>query len=256
MIDSHAHYDDERFDPDREEVLNECVRQGVTHIINAGSNIESSKKSIEFARKYPFMYAAAGVHPHDVSGCGPDTIDTLRELAKENKVVAIGEIGLDYYYDFSPRDLQREWLAKQIGLARELKLPIIIHNRESHKDILDILKSENAKEVGGVFHCFSGSAEMAREVLNLGFRIGIGGTVTFKNARKTIEVVNYTPLDMLLTETDCPYLAPEPHRGKRNWSGFIRHVLEKISEIKGIDYSIAEEATANNAINLFRLQNG
>lgn len=254
MIDSHAHYDDERFDPDREEVLNECVRSGVTHIINAGSNIESSKKSIEFARKYPFMYAAVGVHPHDVSGCGADTIDILKGLAKENKVVAIGEIGLDYYYDFSPRDQQREWFSRQIGLARKLKLPIIIHDRESHKDILDIIKSENARDVGGVFHCFSGSVEMAREVLNLGFRIGIGGPVTFKKAQKPVEVVRYTPLEMLLTETDCPYLSPEPHRGNRNWSGLIRHVLEKISEIKGIDYNIAEETTANNAINLFRLR--
>lgn len=256
LIDSHAHYDDERFDPDRDDVLNECVRHGVTHIVNAGSNIESSKKSVELARKYPFVYAAAGVHPHDVSQCNDSTLDTLRELAGESKVVAIGEIGLDYYYDFSPRDKQREWFAKQISLARELKLPIIIHDRDAHKDVLDIVRSEKASEAGGVFHCFSGSVEMAREVLDLGFRIGIGGPVTFKNAHKPVDVVRYTPLDMLLTETDCPYLAPEPHRGKRNWSGLIKHVLEKISEIKGIDYYMAEEATAGNAIRLFGLKNG
>lgn len=253
MIDSHAHYDDEKFDLDRDEVLNECVKQGVTHIVNAGSTIENSKKSVEFAQKYPFIYAAVGVHPHEVSACDSNTIDTLRILSKDNKVVAIGEIGLDYHYDFSPRDVQREWFAKQIQLARELKLPIIIHDRESHKDILDIVRSEKASDVGGVFHCFSGSVEMAREVLSLGFKIGIGGAVTFKNAQKPVDVVRYAPLDLLLTETDCPYLAPEPHRGKRNWSGLIKIVLEKISEIKGIDYYVAEEATANNAITLFGL---
>lgn len=256
MIDSHTHYDDERFDPDRDEVLSECVREGVTHIVNAGSTIENSRKSIEFARKYPFVYAAVGVHPQEVSDCGANTIDTLRELAGEKKVVAIGEIGLDYFYEYAPRDVQREWFSRQINLARELKLPIIIHDREAHKDILDIVRGEKASEVGGVFHCFSGSVEMAREVLNLGFKIGIGGPVTFKNASKPVEVVRYTPLDMLLTETDCPYLAPEPYRGKRNWSGMIKFILEKISEIKGIEYHIAEEATANNAINLFGLQRG
>ncbi len=251
MIDSHAHYDDKKFDPDRDEVLRECVSQGVTHIVNAGSTIENSRISIELARKHPFIYAAVGVHPHEVSQCDNNTIDVLRELARESKVVAIGEIGLDYHYDFSPRDVQREWLSKQINLARELKLPVIIHNRESHKDILDILRNEKASDIGGVFHCFSGSVEMAREVMNLGFKIGIGGPVTFKNAHKPIDVVRYTPLDMLLTETDCPYLAPEPYRGKRNWSGLIKIILEKISEIKGIDYYMVEEATAKNAIDLF-----
>ena len=150
--------------------------------------------------------------------------------------------------------MQREWFAKQIALARKLKLPIIIHDRESHKDVLDILKSEKAGEVGGVFHCFSGSKEMAREVLNLGFKIGLGGAITFKNAQKPIEVLRYVPLVMLLVETDCTYMTPEPHRGKRNWSGYIELVLNKISEIKEIDYALAEEATTNNAIHLFKLQ--
>ncbi|NLL67822.1 MAG: TatD family hydrolase [Clostridiaceae bacterium] len=253
MIDSHAHYDDEKFDIDRDQVLQDCVSHGVTHIVNAGSNIASSKKSIELAAKYPFVYAAVGVHPHDASECDENTIDTLTTLSKADKVVAIGEIGLDYHYDFSPREVQREWFAKQIALACKLNLPIIIHDRESHKDVLDIIKSEKASEAGGVFHCFSGSKEMAREVLNLGFKIGLGGAITFKNAQKPIDVLRYVPLDMLLVETDCPYMAPEPHRGKRNWSGFIKIILEKISEIKGIDYALAEEATTNNAIKLFRL---
>ncbi|MGI6085184.1 MAG: TatD family hydrolase [Acetivibrionales bacterium] len=252
MIDSHAHYDDERFDMDRDQVLQDCVAYGVTHIVNAGSNIESSKKSIELAGKYPFIYAAVGVHPHDASECDMNTIGTLTALSKADKVVAIGEIGLDYHYDFSPREVQKEWFARQIALARKLRLPIIIHNRESHKDVLDIIKSEKAYEVGGVFHCFSGSREMAREVLNLGFKIGLGGAITFKKAQKPIDVLRYVPLDMLLVETDCPYMAPEPHRGKRNWSGYIELILRKVSEIKEIDYALAEEATTNNAIHLFR----
>jgi TatD DNase family protein len=254
LIDSHAHYDDERFDKDRHQILQDCISNGVTHIVNAGSNIESSKKSIELAKRYPFVYAAVGVHPHDAIKCDINTIDTLKLLSKADKVVAIGEIGLDYHYDFSPREVQRTWFARQIALARDLKLPIIIHDRESYKDILDIIKSEKANEVGGVFHCFSGSREMAREVLNLGFRIGLGGAITFKNARKPVEVLRYVPLDMLLVETDCPYMAPEPHRGKRNWSGYIKYILEKISEVKKIDYTLAEEATSNNAIHLFKLQ--
>ncbi len=254
MIDSHAHYDDEQFDIDRDEVLNKCVEAGVTHIVNAASDLESSKKSIELSRQYSFVYAAVGVHPHEASGWKNDTYDTLKVLSAEKKVVAIGEIGLDYHYDFSPRDVQKNVFARQIDLARSLKLPIIVHDRESHKDILDIIKSEKAYETGGVLHCFSGSVEMAREVLDLGFKIGIGGSVTFKNAVRPVEVVRYAPLDMLLVETDCPYLSPVPLRGRRNWSGNIKYVIEKIAQIKDIDYSEVEKATTDNAINLFGLK--
>lgn len=253
MIDSHAHYDDEKFDLDRDEILTQCVNHGVTHIINAGCDLKSSEACIDLSRKYPFMYAAVGVHPHEASSCGENTLEALTAMTGEKKVVAIGEIGLDYHYDFSPREVQREWFAQQIALARKLKLPIIIHDREAHKDILDIVRAEKGYEVGGVFHCFSGSREMAREVLEMGFRIGIGGALTFKNAHKPIEVVRYTPLDMLLVETDCPYMTPEPYRGQRNWSGLIKHVLNKIAEIKAIDYIDAEDATSNNAIRLFKL---
>ncbi len=253
MIDSHAHYDDEKFDLDRDEILTQCVNHGVTHIINAGCDLKSSEACIDLSRKYPFMYAAVGVHPHEASSCGENTLEALTAMTGEKKVVAIGEIGLDYHYDFSPREVQREWFAKQIALARKLKLPIIIHDREAHKDILDIVRAEKGYEVGGVFHCFSGSREMAREVLEMGFKIGIGGALTFKNAHKPIEVVRYTPLDMLLVETDCPYMTPEPYRGQRNWSGLIKHVLNKIAEIKAIDYIDAEDATSNNAIRLFKL---
>ena len=252
MIDSHAHYDDEKFDADRGDILQKCAESGVTHIINAGSNVDSSRKSIELSRQYPFVYAAVGVHPQDALSCGPRTIEQLTALSKEPKVVAIGEIGLDYHYDdAAPREIQKEWFARQIALAVDLKLPIIIHDREAHLDVLDIVRAEKGHEAGGVFHCFSGSREMAREVLDLGFKIGIGGALTFKKARKPLEVVQYTPLDMLLVETDCPYMAPEPYRGKRNWSGLIKIVLNKIAELKGIDYETAEKATSDNAIKLF-----
>mgnify|MGYP000875646943 CR=1 FL=1 len=253
MIDSHAHYDDEQFDPDRDEVLKACLAEGVTHIINPGSNMESSKRAIALSEQYSFVYAAVGVHPHDTSECDENTIQVLTDLSRKDKVVAIGEVGLDYHYDFSPREVQREWFARQIALARSLKLPLIIHDRESHKDILDILRAEKGYEVGGVFHCFSGSKEMAREVLDLGFHIGIGGALTFKKAVKPVEVVDYTPMDRLLLETDSPYMAPEPHRGKRNWSGLMRLVLNKMAEIKKVEEKAVEEATTLNAIRLFGL---
>lgn len=253
MIDSHAHYNDEKFDIDRDEILKKCIDHGVTHIINAGCDLKSSEMSIALSSQYPFVYAAVGVHPHELSSCGDDTLDALAELSKHKKVVAVGEIGLDYHYDFSPREVQKDWFAKQINLARKLKLPIIVHDREAHRDVLDIVRAERGYEVGGVFHCFSGSREMAEEVIGMGFKIGIGGALTFKNAHRSIEVVRYTPLDMLLVETDCPYLAPEPHRGKRNWSGLIEIIISKIAQIKEMDYDTVCQATTNNAINLFKL---
>ena len=253
LFDSHAHLDDERFDSDRQALIESLPGRGISYVVNVGADMESSRRSIELSEQYPFIYAAVGVHPHEASGCSENTLDEIKALAGKEKVVAIGEIGLDYHYDFSPRDVQKEVFAKQIALARELNLPIIVHDRESHRDVLDILKSERAYETGGVLHCFSGSVEMAREAFELGFKIGIGGAVTFKNARKSIEVVQFAPLDMLLVETDCPYMTPEPYRGRRNWSGYIKLILQKMAEIKGIDYSEIEEATTNNAKRLFRV---
>lgn len=253
MIDSHAHYDDERFDPDRDDVIRKAVEAGVTHIVNPGCDLESSRLAIELSERHKEVFAAVGVHPHEASSCGETTLADLEDLAKRKKVVAIGEIGLDYHYDFSPREVQKEWFSRQIALASKLRLPIIIHDRESHQDVLDIVKAFRGENITGVFHCFSGSVEMAREVLDLGFYIGIGGPVTFKNARRPAEVVRYAPMDRLLIETDCPYLAPEPHRGKRNWSGYLTHVIEKISDIKGINGSEVERITAENARLLFGL---
>ena len=186
LIDSHVHYDDEKFDQDRDAILKKCAEEGVTHIINAGTDVKTSEISVSLAGRYPFVYAAVGVHPHETSGLDNDAVEKIKTLALKKKVVAIGEIGLDYHYDFSPKEVQKEWFAEQIALARALKLPIVIHDRESHQDILDIVKAEKGFETGGVFHCFSGSKEMAREVMSLGFKIGIGGSVTFKKARKRI----------------------------------------------------------------------
>lgn len=254
MIDSHAHYNDEQFDHDRDEIIRRAVESGVTHIINAGSNISSSRMSIELSKRHEAVFAAVGVHPHEASSCGEDTIETLKTLASAPKVAAIGEIGLDYHYDYSPRETQREWFAKQLELALELNMPVIIHDREAHRDVLDAVKAFKSDGIRGVFHCFSGGVEMAREVLNLGFHIGIGGPLTFRNAKKPAEVIRFAPMDRILIETDCPYLAPEPYRGKRNWSGYLPAVIEKIASIKDIDYNEVERLTAENAISLFNLR--
>lgn len=253
MIDSHAHYDDAQFENDRDDVIRQAVEAGVTHIINAGSDLMSSKLSIELSKRHREVFAAVGFHPHDASSCSEENLLAIEELSREEKVVAIGEIGLDYHYDFSPRDTQKEWFARQIALAAKLRLPIIIHNRESHQDMLDIVKAFRSENITGVFHCFSGSVEMARELLDMGFYIGIGGPVTFKNASRPVEVVRYVPADRLLMETDCPYLAPEPHRGKRNWSGYLKYIIDKIAVIKGIDYNETERITSENARLLFGL---
>lgn len=253
MIDSHAHYDSEKYDEDRDDVIKKAIDSGVTHMINPGCDLESSRFSIELASKYTQIYAAVGVHPHEASSCDDTTLDALRQLTSRNKVVAIGEIGLDYHYDFSPREVQKKWLNEQLKLAAELRLPVILHDRESHQDVLDCVKAYRTEHLTGVFHMFSGSVEMAREVLDLGFYIGIGGPVTFKNAHKPVEVVQYCPLDRLLIETDSPYMTPEPHRGKKNWSGLLVHIIDRIASIKGIKHSDVVDATSMNAKTLFHL---
>lgn len=253
LFDTHAHLDDERFDEDRDAVIEQCRQEGVDLILNAGADIASSVKSIALAEKYPFIYAAVGVHPHSAADMDDDTLSVIASLAENKKVMAIGEIGLDYHYDFSPRDVQKRRFIEQIDMARQLKLPIIVHDREAHGDVMKIFKKNRIKEVGGVLHSFSGSAEMALECLRLGLYLSISGPVTFSNAKKTIEAVKEIPLDMLLIETDSPYLTPAPHRGKRNYPGYVRYVAEKIAEIKGITYEEAAEKTLENGKRLFRI---
>lgn len=253
LFDTHAHYDDKKFDDDRYEIIQKAHESGISYILNAACNIASAVEGISLSQKFEYVYAAVGIHPHNVEEINDNTLVTLADFATKAKVVAIGEIGLDYYYDTAPRKIQRHWFAEQINMAKGLNLPIIVHDRDAHEDSLDIIKSENAKAVGGVFHCYSGSVEMVKILLDNNFYISLGGAVTFKNARKAVEVAEYIPLDRLLLETDCPYMTPEPHRGKRNDSSYLSIVAEKIAEIKGISYEEVEKATTENAKRLFKI---
>ena len=248
-FESHAHYDDERFDEDRDTLLASFPAEGIETVVNASSDIKSSKASIALSEKYPFFYAAVGVHPHEVENITEADIDELRELSKHPKVVAIGEIGLDYYYDLSPRDLQRHWFKRQLELADELKMPVIIHSRDAAQECFDIIKNSNVRN--GVIHCYSGSAEMAEEYIKMGFYIGVGGSLTFKNKKKGVETVERIPIEKILIETDSPYLAPVPYRGKRNDSRLLKYVVERISQIKNIPENDICNITKNNAQNLF-----
>lgn len=251
IFESHAHYDDEAFDEDREKLLNSFPEKGIECVINVGANIDTTKKTIELTKKYPFVYGSIGVHPNDVVELNEEKIQWLKTQSNLEKVIAIGEIGLDYYYDEPEKEIQKKWFIRQLDLARNVKLPVIIHSRDSAKDTLTILRGENAKEIGGVIHCYSYSKEMAREFLELGFYIGIGGVSTFKNAKKVKEAIEYIPLESILLETDCPYLAPEPYRGKRNSSLYIPYIAQAIAEIKGISYQEVIEVTNKNGKNLF-----
>lgn len=254
LFDTHAHYDDERFDPDREELLASLPGKDVDLVINAGSDMPSSRTSVALAEKYPYIYAAVGVHPHEAKSLTEGDCAELLELAKHPKVVAIGEIGLDYHYDLSPRDVQREAFARQIELAKTAGLPFVVHEREACKDCLDILKAQGVGERAGVMHCFSGSRETAKILLDMGMYISVGGPVTFKNNVKTVDMVEYVPLDRLFIETDSPYLTPVPHRGKRNDSSYVYHVAAKIAEIKGISPEEVAAATKANAMKFFKIQ--
>lgn len=253
LFDSHAHYDDERFSEDVDELLSTMQENNVGGILNSCSEIKDIPKILELCRKYPFMYASVGVHPHAVSEITEEDIKALVKYSEEERVVAIGEIGLDYFYDYSPRDLQKKWFSRQINLAKELNLPVIIHDRDAHGDCMDILRSENVRDTGGVFHCYAGSVEMSKEILEWGMYIAFGGSLTFKKASRPIEVAKYVPLDRILIETDSPYLTPEPFRGKRNSSLYVHLVAEKLAEIKGISVKEIEEVTFKNAKECFRI---
>ena len=254
LFDTHAHLNDEKFNEDREEVIARAQENGISYICNIGYNRETIQSSLELARRYDFIYTAIGWHPQDaITMTDEDLAWIEKQATEEKKVVAIGEIGLDYYWDTSPKDVQHDVFRKQIRLAKKLKLPIIIHDREAHQDIIDILKEEKAEEVGGIMHCFSGSPEMAEQCIKMNFYISLGGPVTFKNAKKPKEVAEAVPLDRLLIETDCPYLTPEPYRGKRNESGYVRYVAEKIAEIKNISIVEMAQITTENAKKIFQI---
>ncbi len=251
IFDSHAHYDSEAFDDDRKELLGTLQSQGVVGVVNCGSDMASSLKSLELADEFDFVYAACGVHPHEAEGLKQGYLSVLKKLCLEEKCVAVGEIGLDYHYDFSPRDIQKQVFEQQLVLAKELDLPVIIHDREAHEDTFELLKRYKPK---GVVHCFSGSAEMAKEIVKLGMYIGLGGAVTFKNARKPREVAAVVPSDRLLIETDCPYMTPVPHRGKRCDSTYIPFTAEVIAEVRGTTAQEILDLTRDNANTLFGLE--
>ncbi len=254
IIDTHAHYDDESFDEDRDGLLNGMKANGVDVIVNASASIKGCFDSKKLAEKYDFMYFMAGIHPSDTLDLEKaGAFDEVRKMAEHEKCVAIGEIGLDYYWDEPDREIQKKWFRAQLSLAKDIKKPVNIHSRDAAADTLDIMKEEKASDLGGVIHCFSYGMEIAREYLNMGFYIGVGGVVTFKNGKKLKEVVEYTPLDRIVLETDCPYLAPEPYRGKRNQSQYLEFVAEKIAEIKNISKEEVIRVTRANALNVYKI---
>ena len=251
LYDTHAHLDDSMFDEDRDQVIEKIKNSGVGLVNNIAADMESSRAAIALAEKYDFIYATVGVHPSDVLSMTDADIDELRNLSKHPKVVAIGEIGLDYHYDDADPEIQKHWLRAQLDLAKELDMPVVIHDRDSKGECLAILKEKNI--TNGVVHCFSGSAETARELVKMGLHISFTGVVTFKNARRAVEAVKAIPIERLFIETDCPYMAPEPFRGQRNDSSLVYRVAEKIAEIKELPVEEVIHLTRENAIKFFGL---
>ena len=250
IFESHAHYDSQQFDDDRDALLNSMQENGVGTIINSAADWDSVTEVVELAEKYPFVYAAVGMHPDEVGDLNEERFAFMKSQCQKEKVVAVGEIGLDYYWDNESHDTQKKWFIRQLELARELDLPVIIHSRDAAADTLEIMK-EHAKGLRGVIHCFSYSKELAREYVKLGFYIGIGGVVTFKNGKKLKEIAEEIPLDRILLETDCPYLAPVPFRGKRNSSLYIPYIAQEIANLKGITYEEVVAQTEENGKRLF-----
>ncbi|RFU62635.1 TatD family hydrolase [Peribacillus glennii] len=251
LFDTHVHLNAEQFEDDVEEVIERAKSAGVSNVVVVGFDRLTILRAMELVEQYDFMYASVGWHPVDAIDMTEQDLNWIEELASHPKVVAIGEMGLDYHWDKSPKEIQKDVFRKQIRLAKKVKLPIIIHNREATADIVEILEEENAAEVGGIMHCFSGSAETAKKCVEMNFYISLGGPVTFKNAKKPKEVAAEIPLDRLLIETDCPYLAPHPHRGKRNEPAYVKLVAEQIAEIKNISLEEVGEVTTRNARKLF-----
>ncbi len=252
LFDTHAHLNDPAFDPDRESLMESFAEAGVGLVMNAGCSLESSRDIVAMAEKYPWLYASVGSHPDSASEVNEEVLEEYRKLCKlSDKVKAIGEIGLDYYYEDIPRDIQQKAFRMQMALAQELDLPVIVHERDAHNDGLAIVKE--FPKVKGVFHCYSGSAEMARQLVNLGWYIGFTGVLTFKNARKAVETAASIPLDRIVLETDCPFMAPEPFRGKRNHPGYLYRMAEKLAEIRGITLEEVHAATFENGKRLYRI---
>ena len=255
IFETHAHYDDAKFDTDREMLLADLPQRGISPVINAGSSIATTKTTLSLAQEYPFLYAAVGVHPSDVDDLNEDTYAWLRQQTTLQKTVAVGEIGLDYYWDKEPeiQAKQRYWFVRQLALAQQADLPVIIHSRDAAEDTMKIMEKAYEDGIKGVIHCYSYSPEMAQEYVKMGYYIGVGGVVTFKNSKKLKEIVEEIPLESIVLETDCPYLAPTPFRGKRNSSLYLPYVVEAIAELKGISAEQVIEQTEKNARDLYQL---
>lgn len=253
IFDTHAHYDDEAFDEDRDRLLEQLPQEGIGKLVNVGASLASCQKTIELMEKYDYIYGALGVHPNETGELNEEKFAWLKEICRQEKCVAVGEIGLDYYWDEPEREVQKKWFARQLELARELSLPVIIHSRDAAKDTIDVMKEEHAEQIGGVIHCYSYTKETARIFLDMGFYFGIGGVLTFSNAKKLKEAVEYIPMDKIVLETDCPYLAPVPNRGKRNSSLNIPYVIQALAAIKNLPEAEIRDKTWENAHRLYRL---
>ncbi|MCM1121138.1 MAG: TatD family hydrolase [Eubacterium sp.] len=253
IFESHAHYDDEAFDEDRDELLNSLKEHGIGRVVNVGASLASCEATLRLMEEYPFLYGALGVHPSETAELNEEKLDWLRKKCAHDKVVAVGEIGLDYHWNEPEEAVQKLWFERQMDLAREVGLPMIIHSREAAKDTIEMMRILHAREIGGVVHCYSYSKELAREYLNMDFYFGIGGVITFHNSRKLKEAVEYIPLEKILLETDSPYLAPEPYRGQRNSSLNLPYVVRMIAELKRVTYEEVVEVTNCNACKLFQL---
>lgn len=254
IFDSHAHYDDKQFDEDRMEILSHLKDAGVDKVVNISNGWEDLLKTLELIKKVPFMYGTVGIHPCKVGDLSEEKMQKMKEFCHKDKIVAVGEIGLDYYWMTDSKEVQKNWFIRQLELAKEENLPVVIHSRDASQDTFDIMKKEHAGTTGGVIHCYSGSYEMAKEYVKLGYYLGIGGVVTFKNAKALKRVAAEIPLEHILLETDCPYLSPVPHRGKRNSSAYLPFVVEEIAALRGISTEEVEAVTYENAMRFYRIE--
>lgn len=254
IFETHAHYDDEAFEEDREELLDSLAEKGIGRVVNIGASLASCRQTIGLMEKYPFVYGALGVHPSETAELDEISFQWLEEQCRHPKCVAVGEIGLDYYWKEPDREIQKKWFERQLQMAKRLGLPVVIHSRDAAMDTVEIMKEQHAEEIGGVVHCFSYTTEMAEIFLKMGFYIGVGGVVTFKNAKKLKEAVAAIPLDRIVVETDSPYLAPEPNRGKRNSSLNIPYIIEEIARIKQVSPELVEETTWKNSEKLYHFE--
>ena len=253
IFDTHAHYDDEAFDSDRDELIKSLFMNGIIGFVDVGANLESSKRAVKMAHEYDHAFASVGVHPDETGELNDENFNELYQLSLDEKVVAIGEIGLDYHWMVQTEEVQKYWFSRQLELARQAKKPVIIHSRDAAADTFDMAVKENIGDIGGIVHCYSYSLEQAKEYVKMGMYIGVGGVVTYKNGRKLKEVVSGIPLERIVLETDCPYLSPVPHRGERNSSLYIPEVVKVISELKGIPETEVETVTTKNALDVYRL---